>query len=78
MHGNVPTFSEITNGLYHDVIVYEMIETQSGAIDMCYVDDEGLFKIHLRDVFFVARAKSHMAWQRLCNRFYEKNTWPML
>ena len=75
LRGSIPTFVEITDGLFHDVNVLDLIETEPGAIyvmDMGYIDYQRLYKINQKKGFFVTRAKSNMAFKRLYSRSVNK------
>lgn len=77
LRGSIPTFVEITDGKCHDVNILDLIFIESGAIyvmDMAYVDYQRLYRLHQSHAWFVTRAKSNMACQRVYSRPIDKTT----
>jgi hypothetical protein len=67
LHGNIPTFIQITDGKVHDVNVLDEILPEAGAfyvMDRGYVDFERLFVFTLCSAFFVVRTKQNVILQR--------------
>src|SRR5437773_10612545 len=67
LHGNIPTFIQITDGKVHDVNILDEIMPEAGAfyvMDRGYVDFERLFVFTLHSAFFVVRTKQNVILQR--------------
>jgi len=67
LHGNIPTFIQITDGKVHDVNILDEILPEAGAfyvMDRGYVDFERLFVFTLCSAFFVVRTKQNVILQR--------------
>jgi len=67
LHGNIPTFIQITDGKVHDVNILDEILPEAGAfyvMDRGYVDFERLFVFTLCSAFFVVRTKQNVVLQR--------------
>jgi len=63
LHGNIPTFISITEGIVHDVNILDEILPDAGAIyvmDRGYIDFERLYVFTLSSAFFVVRTKSNV------------------
>ena len=75
LRGNLPTFIQITDGKTHDVNVLDELVFEPLAIyllDKGYLDFARLFRIHSASAFFVTRAKSNLAFQRMYSCKIEK------
>ena len=60
LHGNIPTFIQITNGKVHDVNILDQLLLEAGAfyvMDRGYIDFERLYRFTLSSAFFVVRTK---------------------
>jgi hypothetical protein len=67
LHGNIPTFIEITEGTIHDVNILDQILPEPGAfyvMDRGYIDFERLYVHTLSAAFFVVRTKENVLLQR--------------
>ena len=67
LHGNIPTFVHITNGLVHDVNILDRLVLEAGAfyvMDRGYLDFERLYRLTLAAAFFVTRTKENVRLQR--------------
>jgi hypothetical protein len=77
LRGSIPTFVEITDGKCHDVNILDLILIEPGAVyvmDMAYVDYQRLYRLHQSHAWFVTRAKSNMACERVYSRPIDKST----
>ena len=77
LHGNIPTFIEITDGKVHDVNILDEILPEAGAfyvMDRGYVDFERLYIFTLSAAFFVVRTKSNVVLQRRYSHPVDKST----
>jgi len=77
LHGNIPTFISITEGIVHDVNILDEILPEAGAIyvmDRGYVDFERLYVFTLSSAFFVVRTKSNVILQRRYSHLVDKST----
>src|SRR6266513_121121 len=77
LHGNIPTFIQITDGKVHDVNILDEILPEAGAfyvMDRGYVDFERLFIFELCSAFFVVRTKGNVLLQRRYSRPVDKTT----
>lgn len=77
LRGSIPTFIEITDGSVHDVNILDHITIEPGAIyvmDRGYLDMDRLYTIHQQCAFFITRAKSNTAMQRVYSRHVDKST----
>lgn len=75
LRGNLPTFIRITDGLTHDVNVLDELVFEPLAIylmDKGYTDFARLYRINQASAFFVTRAKSNLAYRRVCSRKVDK------
>jgi hypothetical protein len=75
LRGSLPTFIQITDGKTHDVNILDELVFEPLAfylMDKGYTDFERLYRINQASAFFVTRAKSNLACQRLCSRPIEK------
>jgi len=77
LHGNIPTFIEITDGTVHDVNILDEILPEPGAfyvMDRGYIDFERLFIFTLSAAFFVVRTKENVLLQRRYSHPVDKTT----
>jgi hypothetical protein len=77
LHGNIPTFIQITDGKVHDVNILDQILPEAGAfyvMDRGYVDFERLFVFTLCSAFFVVRTKQNVILQRRYSHPVDKLT----
>jgi DDE family transposase/uncharacterized protein DUF4372 len=77
LHGNIPTFIRITDGMVHDVNILDEIMPQAGAfyvMDRGYIDFQRLFVFTLSTAFFVVRSKSNVLLQRRYSHAVDKST----
>src|SRR6516162_4263834 len=77
LHGNIPTFIEITDGKAHDVNVLDEIIPEAGAfyvMDRGYIDFERLYVFTLSAAFFVVRTKENVLLQRRYSHPADRST----
>ena len=77
LHGNIPTFIDITEGKVHDVNILDEIIPEAGAfyvMDRGYVDFARLFVFTLCSSFFVTRSKENVLLQRRYSHPVDKTT----
>src|SRR5204862_1312956 len=77
LHGNIPTFIDITDGKVHDVHILDEIIPEAGAfyvMDRGYVDFARLFVLTLCSSFFVTRTKENVMLQRRYSHPVDKTT----
>lgn len=77
VHGNIPTFIEITDGTVHDVNILDEILPEPGAfyvMDRGYIDFERLYGFTASAAFFVIRTKQNVLLQRRYSRPVDKAT----
>src|SRR3989441_12299620 len=77
LHGNIPTFIDITDGKVHDVNILDEIVPEAGAfyvIDRGYLDFKRLFVLTLCSSFFVTRTKENVLLQRRYSHPVDKTT----
>ena len=75
LHGNIPTFIEITEGRVHDVNILDEIFPEAGAfyvMDRGYIDFERLYVFTLSAAFFVVRTKENVLLQRRYSNAVDK------
>jgi hypothetical protein len=75
LRGSIPVFISITNGSIHDVNVLDYMAFEPNSLyvmDLGYVDYERLFKINLKDAYFITRAKVNMKSKRLYSKSIDK------
>lgn len=75
LRGNLPTFISITDGQTHDVNILDELIFEPLAIylmDKGYLDFQRLYRINQAGAFFVTRAKSNLAFERIYSRKVEK------
>ena len=67
LHGNIPTFVYITDGLVHDVNALDYVVFEAGAfyiMDRGYLDFERLYRLTSAAAFFVTRTRDNVQLQR--------------
>src|SRR5258708_23162666 len=77
LHGNIPTFIDITDGKVHDVHILDEIIPEAGAfyvMDQGYVDFSRLFVLTLCSSFFVTRTQENVLLQRRYSHPVDKTT----
>jgi len=77
LHGNIPTFIEITDGKIHEVNILDTLIPEAGSfyiMDRGYLDFKRLYALHQASAFFVIRAKSNYQCRRLYSRPVNKTT----
>jgi IS4 transposase len=77
LHGNIPTFIEITDGTAHDVNILDEILPEPGAfyvMDRGYIDFERLYVFTLSAAFFVVRTKENVLLERRYSHPVDKST----
>lgn len=77
LHGNIPSFIEITDGKVHDVNILDEIFPEPGSyyiMDRAYIDFTRLYTLNLENAFFIIRAKSNFKFRRLYSRQIDKST----
>lgn len=75
LHGNIPTFIQITPGRVHDVNILDQISPEPGAfyvMDRGYLDFARLFIFTLHSAFFVTRTKENVVLDRRYSRPVDK------
>ena len=77
LHGNIPTFIQITDGAVHDVNILDEFFPEAGAfyvMDRGYIDFERLYVFTLCAAFFVVRTKENVLLQRRYSHPVDKST----
>lgn len=77
LRGNIPSFISITDGKVHETNILDELIPEPGAIyimDRAYLDFERLYRMHQCSAFFVTRAKSNTALQRMYSMPVDKST----
>lgn len=77
LHGNIPSFINITDGSVHDVTILDSLPLEPGALyvmDRGYIDFARLYRIHRHRAFFVIRAKRNLQFRRQYSHAVEKHT----
>jgi len=77
LHGNIPSFIEITDGKVHDVNILDEIFSEPGSyyiMDRAYIDFTRLYTLNLENAFFIIRAKSNFKFRRLYSHPIDKST----
>jgi hypothetical protein len=77
LHGNIPSFIQITSGKVHDVRILDQMPLEPGAIyimDRGYLDFKRLYRFQQHAAFFVTRAKANTACHRLYSRPTDRST----
>ena len=68
LQGSIPVFIHLTAANVHDLNILDNVPLEAGAIvvmDRGYLDFARLFKLTLRAVFFVIRAKCNLKYRRV-------------
>ena len=68
---SIPSFLHVSNASLHDVNVLDIVPYEAGSfyvMDKAYIDFSRLYAIHLKNAFFVLRAKSNMRFKRMYSR----------
>jgi transposase len=76
LHGSIPTYIRVTEGLVHDVNVLDELIPETGSfyiMDRGYMDFERLYVLNLYHAFFVIRAKSNLKFRRLYSMKVDKS-----
>ena len=74
---SIPEFIFISEGDVHDVNVLDEIPIKKGSyyiMDKAYIDFSRLYSIHLRNAFFVVRAKENLQFVRIKSKPVNKKT----
>ena len=77
LHGNIPTFINITDGKVHEVSLLAKILPEAGAFyvrERGYVDFARFYSFIASGAFFVVRTKSNVIWQRRYSHAVDKTT----
>jgi len=77
LHGNIPTFIEVTDGTVHDVNILDQLVPEPGAfyvMDRGYIDFERLYKFTTAGAFFVVRTKENVVLRRRYSHPVDKTT----
>ena len=77
LHGNIPSFIEITEGKVHDVNILDEIIPEPGSyyiMDRAYIDFTRLYTLNLENAFFIIRSKSNFKFRRLYSHPIDKST----
>ena len=77
LHGNIPTFIDISDGKVHDVNILDTLIAEPGSFyvfDRGYLDLARLYAWHLAKAFFIVRAKSNLKMRRIYSRPVDKST----
>jgi len=75
LHGNIPTFIEITDGKFSDVNILDQLVPEAGAfyvMDRGYTNFERLYRWTLHGAFFVTRARKNFRFARLISHPVDK------
>ena len=77
LHGNIPTYLNISDGKLHDVNILDDLPMEAGAfyiMDRAYLDFERLYRMNLCGSFFVLRAKKNTKLRRLRSNPVDRST----
>lgn len=77
LRGNIPEFIHISDGLFHDVNVLDMLTPVPGAfyiMDRAYLDFERLYILHQAQSFFVTRARKRLNFRRRYSHPVDRST----
>ena len=77
LHGNIPTFVEVSQGRISDVSILDQLVLEAGSfyvMDRGYVHFARLYQFTLAAAFFVVRARSNMQYRRRYSRAVDKTT----
>jgi len=75
LRGNIPTHIRITDGTVHEVNFLDDIDIEPMAfylMDRGFLNFRRLYRMHKSHAFFITRAKSNMAWERVYSRWVDK------
>ena len=73
---NIPVIMHITKGSVHDVHGMDILDYESGnyyVFDRGYIDFKRLFKINIKEAFFVIRAKKNLKFRRIYSMICQKD-----
>lgn len=76
LRGNIPSFIKITDGLYHDVNILDVLMPEPGSIyliDRGYTDFARLYTLNMAGAFFVILGKSNLRCRRIYSRPVDKS-----
>jgi hypothetical protein len=65
---SIPSFLHVSNASVHDVNVLDIVPYEAGSfyvMDKAYIDFARLYALHLKDAFFVLRAKENIRFKRI-------------
>jgi hypothetical protein len=77
LRGAIPAFIHVSNGLFHDIHVLDMLSFEPGAfyvMDRGYQDFARFYAIHQAGAFFVTRAKVRMDARRVYSMPTDRST----
>lgn len=77
LRGEIPTFIRITDGLHHEVNILDEIVFEPRAVyimDKAFLNFTRLYRMNLAGAFFVTRAKSNTAFERIYSRPVDKQS----
>ena len=77
LHGNIPTYLNISDGKLHDVNILDDLPMEAGAfyiMDRAYLDFERLYRMNLCGSFFVLRAKKNTKLRKFRSNPVDRNT----
>lgn len=77
LRGNIPEFIHISDGLYHDINVLDLLIPMPGAfyiMDRAYLDFGRLFHLHQAQSFFVTRARKRFNFRRRYSHPVDRST----
>jgi hypothetical protein len=76
LHGNIPSFIQITSGAVHDVNILDSLPIEAGAyylLDRGYLDFSRLHNIHSSQAFFITRTKANSQFRRIYSHSVKKS-----
>jgi len=76
LHGNIPSFIQITSGAVHDVNILDSLPVEAGAyylLDRGYLDFSRLHSIHSSQAFFITRTKANSQLRRVYSHPVKKS-----
>ena len=77
LHGNIPTYLNISDGKLHDVNILDDLPMEAGAfyiMNRAYLDFERLYRMNLCGSFFVLSAKKNTKLRRLRSNPVDRST----
>jgi hypothetical protein len=77
LRGSIPAFIHVSDGLFHDIHVLDMLSFEPGAfyvMDRGYQDFSRFYAIHQAGAFFVTRAKVRMDARRVYSMPTDRST----